>query len=362
MLEATLSRIRQLQSPGNALYPEGIFPSQRIHKWSGYQREDNNIFFSALVAFTLQQLKPQLPAQLLPQVDQIIQDVVQNYRDYRHPADRSTYNFWQDRPRGHFPHGFVLNRLPFMALAADADDTAIIYLTDPPDYPLIGLKQKLEDHYPSETQSSPLTPTAYQDLKAYPTFLGRRVKREMDACVISNVLYMIFHYQLSLSSSDYHSIEYIYRVLNRKDYRELAFLISPNYGQCSIILYHIARLVGSFNHPALDRLRAPLINCLKKEYHRTTSFMDLLLLASSMLRFGIRKPILNPGQQPEHLFKEFYFFQAGMLTSLQRPEVNTLAALPFFHLKYQCQAYYHTLWLEYQVLYHRASQGHPMPT
>ncbi len=362
MLEATLSRIRQLQSPGNAFYPRGIFPSQRIHKWSAYQREDNNIFFSALVVFTLQQLKSWLSDDLNSQVDQIIKDVVRNYPNYCHPADRSTYNFWQDQPQGHFPHGFILSKLSFMALPGDADDTAIIYLTHPPDYSIIRLKQKLEAHYPSSSPSSPLTPAAYQDLKAYPTFLGRRVQREMDACVISNVLYMVFYYKLPLSPIDHQSIEFIFRVIEREDYRKSSFLISPNYGQVSVILYHIARLVASFNHTALAHLRAPLINSLKKEYQRTTSFMDLLLISTGLLRFGICKPVPVSEQLPEHHFREFYFFQAGMLTSLQRPELKTLTTLPFFHLKYRCQAYYYTLWLEYQVLYKKVTQGHPMPT
>lgn len=362
MLEATLSRIRQLQSPGSARYPKGIFPSQRIHKWLAYQREDTNIFFSALVVFTLQQLKPWLPNDLNPKVDQIIKDVVRNYSNYRHPADRSTYNFWQDRPQAHFPHGLVLNRLAFMALAADTDDTAIIYLTHPPDYPLIKLKQKLEGHYPSDAPLSPLTPAVYHDLNPYPTFLGKKVKREMDVCVISNVLYMVFHYDLPLSPTDHQSIEFIYRVLQREGYRKSSFLISPNYGQTSVILYHITRLTATFNHPALEHLKTPLINSLKKEYQRATSFMDLLLITISLLRFGICEPLPNPGLQLEGHFNKFYFFQAGMLTSLQRPELKTLATLPFFHLKYRCQAYYYTLWLEYQVLYQRATQGHPVPT
>ena len=44
-----LSEIKSLQSPGdNKIYPEGIFPSKRLHKTSGLIREDDNSFFTAL--------------------------------------------------------------------------------------------------------------------------------------------------------------------------------------------------------------------------------------------------------------------------------------------------------------------------
>lgn len=359
LLEKTLESIVKLQSTGNSHYAHGLFPSQRVHPRSGYLREDDNIFFSALVVFTLQQLKANLPDSLVSRIDTLIEAVVRNYPNYRHPANPNTYNFWHDRPDGHFPNGLLLNRLPFFALPADADDTALIYLTSDQDYPPYQLKATLENHYSREEHPSPLTPVAYRDLRAYPTFLGKKVQREMDVCVMSNVLYLVFRHQLPLTQTDQDSIEFVRRVLVRQDYRKAAFQVAPNYSQTSVILYHIARLIAAYDHHALHHLKDLLVSSLHQEYQQSTHLMDRMLLASSLLRFQISTPQLILKGVPDHHFEDFYFFRAGMLTSLQRPALKTLSASPFFHLKFRCVAYYLTLYLEYQMLYQQVNQGHP---
>ncbi|GJM29904.1 MAG: hypothetical protein DHS20C17_25390 [Cyclobacteriaceae bacterium] len=327
-----------------------------------YTRDDDNIFFSALIVFTLQQLKSSLPLESIPPVERLIENVIANYSRYRHYADTTTYNFWQQRRDGHFPNGLLLKRLSFFALAADADDTSVIYLTDPSDNAAETIKTTLEAHYPGNAPISPITPAAYQDLKPYPTFLGKKVKREMDVCVVCNVLYLVFRNNLPLSSTDTDSLEFIQRVLELEDYREAAFFVSPNYGSPAVILYHIARIAGTFHHQRLKKIETLLIECLRKEYQKSNTFMESLLLRISLLRFKIITPLLKPNRGPEHYFKDFYFFQAGMLTSLQYPWLNRLANASFFHLKYRCDAYYWTLWLEYHVLYQRAIQDHQVLT
>lgn len=362
MLEEIVKKICRQQSKGNTRYDRGLFPSQRIHKQAKYVREDNNIFFSALIVFTLQQLKHAIPAKLLPRIETLIEDVVSNYSKYRHPADTQTYNFWQHHPNSHFPHGIVMKRLPFLALPADVDDTSIIYLTSPSTDRLENIKIKLETHYAREAPVSAMTPVAYRDLRPYPTFLGRKVKREMDVCVICNVLYLVFKNKLPLSATDLDSIEFIHRVLVRQDYQKSPFFISPNYGNPAVILYHIARLAGAFDHAELNKIRALLIKILKQEFLSDNSLMESLLINTSLLRFKVSTPLLTPNRNLEHYFKNFYFFQAGMLTSLQRFNLHKLASVSFFHLKYRCYAYYWTLWLEYNLLYQQINQDHQVQT
>ena len=120
MLRPIINTIENQQSIGCEKYPQGLFPSQRVHPMTNYSREDNNIFFSALIAFTMQQLRHALPDDLRLKVDNITKRVISNYSRYRHPADRATYNFWQDLPNAHFPNGRLLKYLPFLALPADS--------------------------------------------------------------------------------------------------------------------------------------------------------------------------------------------------------------------------------------------------
>ena len=349
-IEEILDRITSLQSDGDKVYASGLFPSQRLHHLTGYSREDNNIFFSALITFTLQQLNSKIPSDLIVRTEKIYQAVVSNYHKYRHYADSDTFNFWQNGERRHFPNGWILNKIPMLALPADADDTSIIYLTSPRPNNVEKVKQKLESQYTMNAPISPLTPPAYRDIRAYPTFIGKKILREMDVCVICNVMYMVCQYRLPWTSVDHESVGFISRVLHRADHRNSSFLVSPHYGNPVIILYHIARLVGSFALKPFNELRNNLVKCLRQELSHDLSFMEKILASSSLLR--LHEPVQQVPVSASSLthLRRFCFFQAGMLTGFQNSILKWPAQMSLFHLKYRCEAYNWTLLLEYLLL------------
>ena len=346
--KSILYRIAELQSKGDRYYAPGIFPSQRVQSSIGYVREDNNIFFSALVVFTLNRLLPWLNPPQAALVSDISKKVVANYPDYLHKESPDTYNFWRSDKQSHFPHGWLLHRVSKLALAADTDDTSLIYLTQP-DMKVELLIREYQQQYPGHSPSSPLTPSAYRDLKAYPTFLGKRMGREMDACVICNVLFLVFKYQLPLTEIDYDSLEFLKRVLQRQDHLHASFQVSPNYANGATILYHITRLIAAFEQDMLSDIRDLTLENLISEVKKPQPFMELLLLKSSLARLGVPTPALPLEQVAQH-FEKFYYFRAGMLTGLQIGLLKNLAPFSFFHLKYRCEAYYWALVMEYLVL------------
>jgi len=349
-IEEILDHITSLQSDGDKVYGTGLFPSQRLHRLAGYSREDNNIFFSALITFTLKQLIPKIPNELVGKAKNICEAVVSNYSKYQHYADSDTFNFWQKGKHRHFPDGWLLNKIPMLALPADADDTSIIYLTSPRPNKVEIVKKKLESQYTPNAPISPLTPLAYLDLRAYPTFMGKKILREMDVCVICNVMYMVCHYRLPWTTVDHQSIEFIYRVLRRDDHRKSSFQVSPHYGNPVIILYHIARLVGSFDLKPFNELRSTLVKCLRQELSHDLSFVEKVLVSSSLLRLQVPvQPVPVSTTSLEHL-RRFCFFQAGMLTGFQNSILKWPAQMSFFHLKYRCEAYNWALLLEYLLL------------
>ena len=345
-----------LQSTGNRQYAPGIFPSQRVHEHLGYLREDNNIFFSSLVVYTLHQILPVLTPAQASTLKSMTSSVTANYPKYLHKTSPDTYNFWSNGPGGHFPNGWLLHRIPMLALPADTDDTTLIYLTHPEPLDIQALKQEYQSQYPLDQASSPLTPDAYQELRAYPTFLGRRMVRELDACVICNVLLLMLRYP-SLTKIDRDSITFLERVLDRGDHLKAPFEISPNYANGTIILYHMARLVSTYPLDALEKLKVTTIKCLHHLARQPLHPMERLLLSSSLLRLGQSAPTLSIENVESH-FANFYFFQAGMLTGLQKGYLKTLASKSLFHLKYRCEAYYWTLVLEYLFLVdHKSSKS-----
>jgi len=345
-----LDKISALQSQGNGAYDTGLFPSQRLHSFSFYLREDNNVFFSALIAFTLESLAEAMHPELRSKARRISKAIIANYPKYLHSRNPDTYNFWQNHKNGHFPHGRLFSRISWLALPADTDDTSIIYLTSTKTSDLKKLKRKLETQYPVQAPVSPLTGSHYADLRPYPTFLGRKIIREMDACVISNILLLIFRFQLPLSQIDYDSIEYLQRVLERKDHVNAPFAVSPNYANSSVILYHIARLAGSFDNTELNKLRSLLQHCLELQSPSKLPWMEKLLIKTAMLRMEMPvSPLQRINSYNSH-FRQFYFFRAGMLSGFQRKFLKNLSGNPLFHLKYRCEAYYWTLVLEYMLL------------
>jgi hypothetical protein len=347
--EHIIDRISALQSAGSKVYASGLFPSQRIHSTLPYVREDNNIFFSALIVFTLEQLKTQLDDKLQVRIRNIQSAVKSNYQHYLHRTAPDTYNFWKNNPGSHFPNGLILHRISKMALPADTDDTSLIYLSRSNPAAVKALKGLFETQYQPQAPPSAMTHPAYTDLRAYPTFLGKRMVREMDACVITNVLLLMFRAKLPLSQIDQDSLEYLCRVLKTGDYLQAPFSVSPHYGNTAVILYHMARLAASFNERHLNELKELVTERLLEESAKETPVMEKLLIKSSLFRLGQPTSPLHLDTVESH-FGDFYFFQAGMLTGLQVGLLKHLAAKPIFHLKYRSEAYYWALVLEHLVL------------
>ena len=123
-----------------------------------------------------------------------------------------------------------------------------------------------------------------------------------------NILYMVLKFNLTISTIDLDSIEFIRRVLTNQDYHHNAFGVSPNYNNSAIILYHIARLVGSFERPQLEVLKDSLIKALLQERQNSTSFMESLLIRISLLRLGKEPPPLPLPEDWEYGLQEFLFF------------------------------------------------------
>ena len=347
-------QIAALQCRGHGYYSDGLFPSQRIHGWFPYCREDNNIFFSTLIVYTLLDLRGDLDETSKSLIEEIVTAVRSAQPLYQHWKGEGSYNFWMTNPSRHFPGGWLLHRWDRFAIPDDTDDSCLVHLTNNfSEQQSLWLKKKIEGHYPRDREPSSLTPPEYRHLRAYPTFFGKQLAPEMDACVISNVLAFMRSRDYPWSQYDKDSLEFLQLVLNRKDYLLRPFEISPNYNHPLVILYHLTRLVSRFPHPQHRQLAENLKMHLHQYDHQHANFMELLLLNTCLLRMELEPhELLLPEDWPGQ-FNRFYFFQAGMLTAFQKVHWRKCTVHPFFHLKYRCEAFYWTLLLEYQVLSQR---------
>ncbi len=345
-----LKKIAQLQSNGDHYYRKGLFPSQRIYAPLKLSSQDDNIFFTSLIIFTLQQLKNQLNHSDQKVINEISKTACDSYPYYRNQQGLNTYNFWQTNPRKHFPNSLIFTRFKHFALPDDVDVTSLIYLTQkqtPQD--VQWFKDKLATHTNLFTNRIVHTFPQFRGLKAYSTWMGKKMLIEFDFCVLCNLMYFVYGNKLVLNEHDNDTIVYLNSVIGSDLHLTHPFQVSHSYPNSSLIIYHFSRLVSSFHIQHLDEKKDKIIRDILDIYQRVT-FMEKIILNSALMKLGV-DPL--PLEFPKNIRGEmanFFFFHAGMLTAYQNPITRFVAPNDFFHLKFRCEAYYQTLILEYEVL------------
>ncbi|MCF2488326.1 hypothetical protein [Dyadobacter sp. CY347] len=357
-LQFFLDQIESLQSNGTRYFPEGIFPAHRENKLIGYHRPDTTIFFSAITCFTLQSIARYADDEQQKTIERICNDVIKNYPDFQNKDGLKTYNFWKTRPSRHFPNGHIFHRFEHFRIPDDVDDTAFIYLTTKPDnQELVWLKEKLKLHANGTKLSVRNTFKEYKNLKAYSTWFGKNMYVEFDVCVLSNLMYCIFQYDLPLNEHDADSLQYIRSVIETDRYITMPFRCAHQYPRTPLIIYHVARLIAAFDPPALQPVKDKLIADAQRILKTTDNAMDQVILSSSLIRLGVKTRRIDIENFTEKDFEGFFFFIAGLLTAYENPILYKLAINPLFHMHWICEAHCWTLLAEYETLWNNAAQN-----
>lgn len=352
ILEGFLVKIEGLQSEGNRHFPKGLFPAYRINAIIGYHRPDTTIFFSAIIAFTLQSIRDKQKSGVRKSIDTICADIVANYPDFKNKDGLSTYNFWKTRPSRHFPNGHIFHRFEHFRIPDDIDDTAFVYLTTVPSSDeLRWLKEKLALHANGSKQWIRNTYPEYRSLPAYSTWFGKNMYIEFDVSVLCNIMYCIFKYQLPLNQHDEASLQYIRSVIETDRYLNSPFRCAHQYPRTVLIIYHVSRLMAAFGPPALAGIQEKLISDALHLLQTTENKMDRVVLSISLLRFRIKTERIAVEHFTETDFKGFYFFIAGLLTAYENPLLYRLSHNPLFHMQWICEAHCWTLLAEYETLW-----------
>jgi hypothetical protein len=343
-----LNEIRALQSKNqDSIYPEGIFPSQRKHSASGISRVDDNCFFTALIVFTLQRLKKYFTEDELVVFEGIKSQAIKAFPRYMNKGNEVTYNFWRAEKHAHFPNGKIFSRFDFLRLADDADCTALVYLAKGyTSGDIMLFKNKLKYHAGLPVKVSKNTLPQYRNLKMYSTWFGKYIPIETDICVISNILYILIECDSINSEYEHNCIKFISSVVNNSEYLTSPFRVSPYYPNTSIIIYHIARLLTIADHPELNKIRSKLVEDILKIKSGAIHPVEKIILNISLLWLENYKNI-DEIELPD--YKQFPWFIAGMLTSIENPLIRRIAPLSLFHIRFYCEAYIKTLYLEYKT-------------
>ncbi len=335
----------------------GTSHTNRCHEWLFFERKDDNIFVPASVVYILKDLKPFLTPNEQIDVDYISKIVKHRYPLYKNITGRLSYNFWRtNHPNSHFPNGKILNKFKFFRLPDDIDTTAMVLLSGGYEYQdVTELNNILPKHANGVRLKVKTSLPQFENLSCYSTWLGEQMPIELDCCVISNFLLLVFESQVAISVHDRDSVAFLEGVIESGYYFTHPSVVAPQYPRTAVILYHLARLVSkfpnNFNLQLIEKLKSDVNDC----YLNSSSLFEKMILQSSLLKLGLNshfETIIVPVNEIE----SYWWFTAGFLSGYSNKFAKNVAHLPLFHNRFVSSFLNYALLFENQTLLAKANE------
>lgn len=350
-IDSLINRINDLQVKStDSNYHAGLFPSQRAYlPGRKAPKEDDNIFFTGLIIWTLQSVKEELSASNRAIVEAMTGKAIVNYHRYQNKDGGPVYNFWQTRPSRHFPNSRYFSQRKKYIIPDDLDDTSILYLSaELGDSLKHAVKKLMAENANGQKRWIRNTFKPYKTIPAYSTWFGKNMPVDFDICVQANGMRFVLDNKLELNQFDSATIRLMKDMLIAKKHIKRPHYISPHYQNTAIILYHMARLVAAHSaHPLLADLKPLLVKDLRREIQEADNKMEKILLQTSLVKLGEAA-----GEQIVVSQKDsdrFYFFVANMTSVFPNPVKGIFANSRKTNFFYRSDAYYQALLLENEV-------------
>ena len=353
LVSALIKDIAASQVKTNSEFYAGMFLSFRECGGAPHNYQpDNNIFFTAITAFTLRNLLPHLNKDNKATIEKIIKNAATAYPYYKDQYGYPYYNFWPTHAPI-MPHTYYFKYLKSVfGQGEDADDSIMILMTsEDDDSSTIALKKRLiEVSNLSKGKKIISTYKKYRNYPAYSTYLGSRMTPDFDFVVQCNILYFMFDKKLTLVKQDSATIHLLAEMINNHEYMKAPTYLSPYYVKSSILIYHVARLISAFHIAELEQFKPQLIDDAKKLLETSNNVMDQIILRTSLLRLGSNTPPLSINSINEFEKsnqKQYIFFQARAAFSYPAPFKQIFLHWSYITYYFYCPAFNKTLWLEY---------------
>lgn len=347
-----LQKIKHLQIEQDSFYSPGLFPTEVRRNRQKRTWQDNNIFYSALIAYTLNQSQSDLSEKDNNEVLKLVDSVTSNFSAYRNRKGGPTYNFYQTHPENQFPQFKRLSQKDKFRLPDDLDDTSILYLAlnNPKNKKNVDSVKTLTV---DQTKLHPKLKSAFKKDKksaAYRTWFADKMNQEFDICVMANALLLWNSNDIPEDKVDNATIQFIHRHLVEGIVLKKPHLSSPQYLKSSIILYHLSRTFSTYEHPLAPPIREKLLIDLKELLRNSKNPMEKVILLSSMYRLG---ESLNYQIELSNLEKEvqmFTWFNANLISGKPIFIKRLFGKQHPLLYSYTCEAYNWALILELQNL------------
>ncbi len=352
LMNTLIQRIAAQQAGGSTFFIDGIFPSYISNTASfSKHKKDNNIFFTALVDYTLHNLNTE---RLLDSTtyNLIHSRALVAYPYFKNKKGRSTYNFWRTDTAYTFPYtNWIYKVKKNTALPDDMDDTVLSLLAQDTDSSTAAaVHAQMQQYINDSMEKANAIEKGYRQYKAYSVWYGKHFPVVFDVCVLSNVLYFVQRYNLPWTAADSASLKVILQSIKSGDYIRKPLSISPYYGNTSIILYHIARLMSVKPIPALEALKVQLITSAVQQFAHTKNPLEKAILCTAIMRWGYVPPTF-PMPEISVIEQNDLPFFIGNIPSYFTQDVRQLFTRKGWGLFYHyCPAYNDALFLEYLAL------------
>ena len=363
LINALIKDIEASQLKQDGEFYAGMFPAYRESAGFPHNYQpDNNIFFTAITAFTLKKITPYLSIDNKEKILQISKNAALAYPHYKNHHGKPFYSFWPvNAPI--LPHAFFINRLSgILAQGDDADDSVMILLaSDNNENDNKLLKERLIQVSNLKKRKINSTFRRYRDIPAYSTYLGEKMHPDFDLAVQCNILYFVFEKKMPLVKEDSATIYLLTQILKNREYMKRPVYISPSYVRPAVLVYHLARLTEAFDIVELQLYREQLIDDATKLLVKATNVMDRIILRTALIRLGaqVSELTINSISDFEKTDQDkFVFFQARAAFAQPTPVKQIFLHWNYLIYSFYCKAYNKALWLEYLVLKNKQLRHH----
>lgn len=359
LISQLLQNLLAKQQTENKFFVEGSFASYRQHSNSSNLKQDNNIFYTALIAYTLQELKPYLNNEEKLIADSIINRSKKAFTHYANKKGRLSYNFWRiDTTDNFFPNDKVLKLFrKSLKLPDDLDDTGIILASLNLDSVTAAIAHdSMQQYINGNNTTIKNTYKKYKNIPAYSTWYGIKMPVDFDFGVHCNVLSFVNKYNLQWTKADSATYDLLLKMIDEKLYVTNPKYISPYYSYTPVLIYHIARLMQTKKLPELESRKQQIIDDAKNEFNKTENVLYKTLLATTLLKFDIvvshidlDSTAINGSLNTD----EFVYYTGHLFGHLNNSIKKIASNMKVTEYKWFCSAFNDCLLLEYLLLKNR---------
>lgn len=355
LIPQLLQSIINQQQLNTDFFVEGSFKSYRQYNQSENLQLDNNIFFTALISFTLQDLKPYLTAQEKTVVDTILARAKTAFNFYKN-RNRNSYNFWRtDIENNFFPNDDILPLFKKqLKLPDDLDDTSLILIClNLTEEQAVFAKTLMENFANKKYNKVKNTYKKYRNFDAYSTWYGINMPVDFDFGVHCNILSFVNYYNLPYNKYDSATLNLITNMVDELAIILDAEYISPYYNSPSILLYHLTRLMTSKKIDALEKRKEKIISLIKTEMQKNIGDLEYMILSSCLLKLNYKNFKEIDVKTVDLSNTDFVFYTGFIFAHLHNNIKKIASKINGLQFKWYSKAFNDCLALEYLILKYR---------